>query len=111
MIWEIKSASTSRVTSICPSCDGHRVLVGYYDGSVRMWNLDLENLAINQADNTDPRDDGSGRQVTVLGPSRAQETAVRATFKVLIEGSQISTVLDLPNSGFCRKWTECIDQG
>ena len=31
-------------------------------------------------------------------------------FKVLIEGSQISTTnLDLNNSRFGRKWTKCID--
>ena len=51
MIW--KAASHSRVSRICPSRNGHRVLVGYEDGSVRMWNLDLENLAINQADTMD----------------------------------------------------------
>jgi len=69
MIWEIKPASTSWVNRICPSCDGHRVLVGYGDGSVRMWNLDLENLAINQADTTDTRDDANVRRVITISPS------------------------------------------
>jgi len=67
MIW--KHASPSRITSICPSSNGHRVLVGYYDGSVRMWNLDLENLAINQADLTDTQDDSDGRRVIRMSPS------------------------------------------
>ena len=31
--------------------------------------------------------------------------------RVVIEGSQISTILDLSNSRFGRKWTECIDKG
>jgi len=69
MIWEIKPVSTSGVSRICPSCDGHRVLVGYDDGSVRMWNLDLENLAINQADATDTRDDTNVRRVITISPS------------------------------------------
>ena len=64
MICEIKPASTSPLRSICPSCDGHRVLVGYYDGSVRMWNLDL---AINLT--TDTRDDADVRQVITISPS------------------------------------------
>ena len=67
MIW--KHASLSGVTSICPSSNGHRVLVRYYDGSVRMWNLDLENLAINQADLTDTQDDSDGQQVIRISPS------------------------------------------
>jgi len=67
MIW--KPASTSLLTSICPSSDGHRVLVGYYDGSVRMWNVDLENLAINQADITDTQDDSDERRVIRMSPS------------------------------------------
>jgi len=69
MIWGIKPASTSHVTKICPSCDGHRVLVGYRDGSVRMWNVDLENLAINQADVTDTQDDTNVPQVITISPS------------------------------------------
>ena len=67
MIW--KHASLSGVTSICPSSNGHRVLVGYRDGSVRMWNLDLENLAINQADTTDTRDDSDEQRVIGMSPS------------------------------------------
>ena len=69
MVWEIKPASPSCVTAICPSRDGHRVLVGYEDGSVRMWNLSLENLAINQADTTDTRDDTNVRRVITISPS------------------------------------------
>ena len=46
-----------------------RVLVGYEDGSVRMWELDLENLAINQADTTDTRDDSDERRVIRISPS------------------------------------------
>jgi len=68
MIWEIKPASTASVTEICPSYDGHRVLVGYDDGSVRMWNLDLENLTINQADATDTRDHTDVRRVITISP-------------------------------------------
>jgi len=49
MIRETKYQATSKVCSTCPSCDGQRLLVGYRDGSVRMWNLDLEYLAIDPA--------------------------------------------------------------
>ena len=69
MIWEIKFASTSYVSRICPSCNGHRLLVGYWDGSVRMWNVDLENLAINQADATDTRDHTDVPRVITISPS------------------------------------------
>jgi len=42
MIWEIKLPATSFVGSICPSHDGHKLLIGYNDGKVRMWNVDLK---------------------------------------------------------------------
>ena len=46
-------------TFIRPLQDGHRLLVGCEDGSERMWELDLENLAMNQADTVDTQDDSS----------------------------------------------------
>jgi len=69
MMWEIKPASTSDVRKICPSCDGHRVLVGYWDGSVRMWNLDLENLVTIQADTTDTGDHTNVPRVIAISSS------------------------------------------
>ena len=69
MIWETYPPATSYVSSICPSSDGHRLLVGHSDGSVRMWDLDLENLAINQADPTDTRDDTDVTRVITLSHS------------------------------------------
>ena len=57
LIWETNPPATSGISSICPSRDGHRLLVGCEDESVRMWELDLENLAINQADTMDTQDD------------------------------------------------------
>jgi len=65
MIWE-KPRATSYVRSMCPSRDGHRLLVGYYSGSVRMWNVDLENLTGNRADT---QDDTDTRQVIGISPS------------------------------------------
>jgi len=56
-IWETNPPTTSHIRSICPSRDGHRILVGCWDGSVRMWELDLENLAMNQADTMDTQAD------------------------------------------------------
>jgi len=56
-IWETNPPTTSRIWSICPSRDGHRILVGCGDESVRMWELDLENLAMNQADTMDTQAD------------------------------------------------------
>jgi len=57
MIRETMYQATSKVCSTCPSCDGRKFLAGYRDGSVRMWNLDLEYLTVNPAltteDNTD----------------------------------------------------------
>jgi len=57
LIWETNPPTTSPIRSICPSRDGHRILVGCYDGSVRMWELDLENLVMNQADTMDTQAD------------------------------------------------------
>ena len=54
MIFETKPLITSGITSICPSRDGHRILVGSGDGTVRM--LDM-NLARNQAVTMDIQDD------------------------------------------------------
>ena len=67
MIW--KYVSLSDITSMCPSSNGHRVLVGYWDGSVRMWNVDLDDLVTNQADTTDTRDDSDERRVIRMSPS------------------------------------------
>jgi len=55
MIWEMDFTFKRHIDRICPSCDGHKVLVAC--GDVRMWNVDLENLAMNQADTTDTQDD------------------------------------------------------
>jgi len=60
MIWE-KPQATSYVWSICPSHDGHRLLVGYYDGSVRMWDVDLEDSMGNRVDTIDTQDDTDGQ--------------------------------------------------
>ena len=68
MIWE-KPQVTSNVLSICPSHDGHRLLVGYYDGSVRMWDVDLENSTGNRVDTIDIQDDTDMRQVITISPS------------------------------------------
>jgi len=56
-IWETNPPTTSFIWRICPSQDGHRILVGCEDGSVRMWELDLENLVMNQADTIDTQAD------------------------------------------------------
>jgi len=69
MTWETKPPATSYVRSICPSRNGHRLLVGYEDGSVRMWDLDLEELARNQADTIDTQDDTDMRRVITLSHS------------------------------------------
>jgi len=68
-IWETKYLANSIVTSICPSRDGHRLLVGYRSGSVRMWNVDLEDSARNRADTTDTQDDTATRRVWAISPS------------------------------------------
>jgi len=74
IIWE-KPQATSYVTSICPSRNGHRLLVGYYDGSVRMWDVDLEDSTGNCADTIDTidtidtQDDTATRQVIRISPS------------------------------------------
>jgi len=54
MIFETKAPNTSKIKSICPSCDGNRILVGSKDGIVRMWNM---NLVRNQAVTMNTQDD------------------------------------------------------
>jgi len=68
LIWKTTEAPT-HIWSTCPSRDGHRLLVGYDDGKVKMWDLDLENLAINQADTMDTQDDTDLRQVILISHS------------------------------------------
>jgi len=57
LIWETNLLVTSPICGTYPSRDGHRILVGCDDGSVRMWELDLENLAMNQVDTMDTQAD------------------------------------------------------
>ena len=68
-IWEINPPTTSRIRSIRPSWDGHRLLVGCKDGSVKMWELDLENLAMNRADTVDTQADADMPQFIVFSRS------------------------------------------
>jgi len=68
-IWHTKSLATSPATSICLSRNGHRLLVGYESGSVRMWNVDLEDSARNRADTTDTQDGTDTLQVIRISPS------------------------------------------
>ena len=64
MIFETKLPIISWITSICPSCDGNKILVGSGDGTVRMWDM---NLARNQAVTMDTQDDV--RKVIAVSPS------------------------------------------
>jgi len=68
-IWHTKSPTTSPITSTCPSRDGHKLLVGYESGSVRMWNVDLEDSTGNRADTRDTQDDTDTRQAITISPS------------------------------------------
>jgi len=40
MIFKTEPLTTSRISSICPSRDGHRLLVGSEDGTIRMQNVE-----------------------------------------------------------------------
>jgi len=68
-IWRTESLATSIVSSICPSRDGHRLLVGYHNGSVRMWNVDPEDSTGNRADTIETQDDTDTRYVDTISPS------------------------------------------
>ena len=69
MIWETEHLVTPYICSVCPSRDGRRLLVGYGDRSVRMWNVDLEDLARNRADTADTQDDTDVSEVTTISNS------------------------------------------
>jgi len=69
LIWEAEPPTTSRISSTCPSQDGHRLLVGCRDGSVKMRELDLENLAMNRADTMDTQADTDVAQFVAFSHS------------------------------------------
>ena len=69
LIWETNPPTTLYIRSICPSPDGHRLLVGCEDGNVKMWELDLENLAMNQADTMDTQADADMPEFAAFSPS------------------------------------------
>jgi len=56
-IFETGPPITSSIISICPSRDGHRLLVGSDDGTVTMWNLEdlAGNEPVTQDDTDKPR--------------------------------------------------------
>jgi len=64
MIFRIEPLTTSSITSVCPSRDGHRLLMGNNDGTVRMWNL--EDFGSNQPVT---RDDIDKRGIAAFSPS------------------------------------------
>jgi len=64
MIYGKKPLTPSQITSICPSQDGNKILVGSYSGIVSMWDV---NLARNQAATMDTQDDV--REVIAVSPS------------------------------------------
>ena len=53
MIFKTNALNTSKIKSICPSCNGNRILVGSKGGIVRMWDI---NLVRNQAVTMDTQD-------------------------------------------------------
>ena len=57
MIYKIESPMTSKITCICPSRDGRRLLVGGEDGRVMMWSLSAENLAEDRLVAANTQDD------------------------------------------------------
>ena len=69
LIWETNPPTTSLIYSTRPSRDGHKLLVGCQDGSVRMWELDLENLAMSQADTINTQVDANVPQIIAFSHS------------------------------------------
>jgi len=65
------------VAKICPSRDGHRLLVGYHGGSVRMWSIDLTG---NRADT---QNDTDTRQVIRISPSGKVAVTAFHSVKIL----------------------------
>lgn len=41
MIFKTKPLITSEIISICLLCDGHMILVGSSNGTIKMWNINL----------------------------------------------------------------------
>jgi len=81
MIWETKPPATSYIYAICPSRDGHRLLVGCEDGSVMMWDLDLEDLARNQADTRNDTD--KGQVITISHSGKMMVTKSQRYLNIL----------------------------
>jgi len=89
-------------------------LASYYDNFVRFWKI--ENLTTEHRYSTEPTmQDGwmmsQDDEPLFWIPVENRRGLYVLSFKVLIKGPEITTILDLSNSRFGRKWTECIDKG
>jgi len=87
MIFETKLPITSEIMSICPSRDGNKILVGSWDGTVRMWDM---NLARNQAVTMDTQDDV--RKVIAVAPS-GKMVATKSTRSIELWDTATSEVI------------------
>jgi len=100
--------------------DGTALAYYSYDSGLRIW--DMVDLTTEHWHSTHRYELMSQAMVDgwVMGqdneplfwvPVDHREHLYMPPFRVVIEGSQISTILDLSNSRLGRKWTECIGKG
>jgi len=93
MIFKTKPLITSWITSICPSRDGNKILVGSEDGTVRMWDM---NLARNQAVTMDTQDDV--RKFIAVSPS-GKMVATQSTRSIELWDTATSEVVRRMDTG------------
>jgi len=73
IIFETKPSIALGITSICPLCNSHRILVGSDNRTVKICDV---NLVINQATTMDIQDDTDIREVITVLLSRKMMTTI-----------------------------------
>jgi len=100
--------------------DGTSLANYYHNSGVRIW--EIEDLTVEHQHSThgyelmlqDIRDGwmmGQDNEPLFWVPAENRKDLYVPSPRAVIEGSDISTILDYSNSRFGRNWMECIDKG
>jgi len=119
MISKIESPMTPERTCICPSRDSHRLLVGSEDGSLSMWSLNAEDLAIDRPVAANTQDDTrvislscSGKIAVTISQSGRVEFRDTTTWEVIgrtdIEYEYHMNIAFSPDDNRVAFWSDSV---